>query len=131
MAPVSDKSLFERFREVAEQSECIERAHHVVEPVQVPCSVPTHFGKLHRVEARGGLVFRHALLDDAETFLFQRLCEHCKVQPGCVILCYSSGPSTLSRRNAELSGRIYELDFFGKMHEVTVHSSQQKRVVTS
>lgn len=73
---------------------------------------------------------RHAHLDDAETFLFQRLRDHRKVQLGCVILGYSTSIPTLSKRIARYSGGIYQLDFLEMLHEVTICSSLQEKDVT-
>lgn len=69
---------------------------------------------------------RCALLDDAETLFSQRFCQHCKVQPGCVIFGYSNGPPTLRRRNAGRSGVVYELNFVWLLQEGTKRSSPQK-----
>lgn len=37
----------------------------------------------------------------------------------------------LSRQNAEQSERVYKIDFLAMLHEVTICSSPQKKMVTS
>lgn len=128
LAFVLDVRSFELVWEVAEQREGTAQTLRIVEPAQVSCSVLTQFGELHRDEARRQLMVCHALSDNSETILFQRLCEHCRVQLGCVIVSYSSGPSTLSRWNAGQSAGIYQLDFSGMLYGANVCSSLQKEV---
>lgn len=71
-------------------------------------------------------MIRYASLDDAENRWSQDLCEHCKAQPECVTVGYSSGPPTLRSRNAGESGVVYQQDSLGTLHEVIIHSSLKK-----
>lgn len=71
----------------------------------------------------------HVFLDDAEAFLYQRLCKLCKVQPGCVIVSHSRGPLTLSMLNVGQSEMVYQFDFLGLLHDLIRYRSPQKKVV--
>lgn len=73
---------------------------------------------------------RYVPPDDAEIHSFQRLCERCKVRPGCAIVVYSKGPPTLSKRNARQSEELDQLAFFGMLHKVIARSRSQNRVAT-
>lgn len=65
-----------------------------------------------------------------KTSLFQGLRENCKVQSVCMVLCYSSGPPSLSKRSVGRSGGMYHLYFFEMLHKVVVWGSLQKQEIT-
>lgn len=67
-----------------------------------------------------------AIPSDAETSLSLQICKLCNVQPGCVVLGYSSSPPLLSKRNVRQNGRVCQLDFLAMLHEVILCSSLQK-----
>lgn len=129
LALAPDERPFGLVWAVAEQREPTERLLHIFEAAQVARSVLTYFEGVRRVDTTGRPVAWHAPLDDVEIRLFQLLCEHCKMQPGCVVLGYSSSAPMPSRRNAGQSGGVYQLDFLVKLHKVSVCSFLQKGVM--
>lgn len=104
---------------------------HVFGPAQVPCSFQIPFGELHTVETRGRPVVHSVPLHDAETCSFECICEHCKVQPKCVILGYSRGSSTLRNWNFGQSREVYRLEFLTIVHKVTICIISEKKVSAS
>lgn len=59
LASTPDERPFGLIWVVAERKEVIERAHHVAEPAEEPCSVLTHLEKLHKAETRERWVVRY------------------------------------------------------------------------
>lgn len=88
-----------------------------------------HFVKLNGADTRKKLMPCYPSLDDAETSLCQRVCQHCKVKLKCKFLGYSGGQPTQSKRNVTQSGGVYQPAFLGKLHESISCSSSQRKVV--
>lgn len=111
---------------VAERRGVDERAHHVVVAAQVPRFILSQLRELHRANVRGKPAVCSTPVSNSETRLFQRLCRNCEVQPGCLILCYSSGPLKLNKRNVAQNAGVYGLDFLEMVQQLTICSFSQK-----